>query len=77
MPNLKINIRSPLQYISAGQFQSETPWTHARRNIDSFELIVGVRKILYIQEENHPFQVGPGDVLLLCPHRTHFGYAEC
>ncbi len=71
---LKTDIRQPLEFISAGQFHSLRPWTHSRRVIDSFELIVGVRGTLHIQQHNNRYAVEPGSALLLLPGETHFGY---
>ncbi|WP_256761869.1 AraC family transcriptional regulator [Cohnella sp. WQ 127256] len=75
MQLLKTNVTLPLEFLSAGQFVTDVPWTHSHRTIDSFELIIGVKGTLYMQQEDEKFEVGPGDVLLLLPNRTHQGYA--
>ncbi|MDF2958606.1 MAG: AraC family transcriptional regulator [Paenibacillus sp.] len=72
----KANIANPIEFISGGQFVSEIPWIHSKRNIDSFEIIIGVNKTLYIQQEDIQYEVKPGDVLLLPPGHTHQGYME-
>ncbi|PZE21083.1 helix-turn-helix transcriptional regulator [Paenibacillus xerothermodurans] len=77
MQTLKADIQKPMQFISAGQFVSEVPWSHSRRSIDSYEVIIGVQGTLYIQQEDTPHEVKPGDVLLLLPNRVHFGHAVC
>lgn len=71
---LKTEIRQPLEFISAGQFHSTRPWTHSRRVIDSFEIIIGVRGTLYIQQQDDRYAVEPGSTLLLLPGETHLGY---
>lgn len=77
MPFLKASIDTPVEFISAGHFISDVSWVHSKRMIDSFEIIIGVNKTLYIQQDDNQYQVNPGDVLLLLPHRTHLGYAMC
>ncbi|WP_017434283.1 helix-turn-helix domain-containing protein [Saccharococcus caldoxylosilyticus] len=77
MKFLKVNINKPVHFISGGQFITEQPWTHSQRIIDSFEIIIGINKILYIQEDNTQYEVKPGDVLLLLPNHVHKGYIEC
>ncbi|MCD9021149.1 helix-turn-helix domain-containing protein [Cohnella silvisoli] len=75
MQLLKTNITVPLEFVSAGQFMTDVPWTHSQRTIDSFELIIGVKGTLYMQQEEEKFEVRPGDVLLLLPNRIHQGFA--
>lgn len=77
MKVLKININKPVHFISGGLFITERPWIHSQRIIDSFEIIIVLNKILYIQEGSTKYEVKPGDVLLLLPNRIHKGYIEC
>jgi AraC-like DNA-binding protein len=74
---LKMGVRTPLVFVSSGQFASEEAWSHATRIINSFEVIIGVNKILYIKQEDTEYQVAPGEVLLLLPGRVHTGYRQC
>jgi AraC-like DNA-binding protein len=74
---LKADVSTPIEFISGGQFVSDIPWTHSRRSIDSFEIIIGVKKSLYIQQNNIQYEVGPGGVHLILPGQIHFGYKEC
>ncbi|WP_158602282.1 AraC family transcriptional regulator [Cohnella endophytica] len=71
---LKTEIRQPFEFLSAGQFNALQPWTHARREIDSFEIIIGAKGTLHIQQQEERYAVEPGSVLLLLPGETHFGY---
>ncbi|XID90313.1 AraC family transcriptional regulator [Paenibacillaceae bacterium WGS1546] len=71
---LKTEIRQPLEFVSTGQFHSLRPWTHTRRMIDSYEIIIGVRGTLHIQQQNDRYAVEPGCALLLLPGETHAGY---
>ncbi|MCV9884104.1 AraC family transcriptional regulator [Metabacillus halosaccharovorans] len=74
---LKTSIHTPIEFISGGYFMSETPWIHSKRNIDSFEIIIGVNKTLYMEQGEHKYEVNPGDVLLILPHQPHGGFATC
>ncbi|QMV43684.1 helix-turn-helix transcriptional regulator [Cohnella cholangitidis] len=71
---VKTDIRKPLEFLSAGQFHSPIPWTHSRRTIDSYEIIVGVRGTMYIEQGEERYAVIPGSVLLLPPGLPHSGY---
>lgn len=71
---LKTNIDPPLTHISNGRFMSAEPWMHIKRNIDSFVLIIGLQGTVFIQQGDEQYEVNPGQVLLLIPHTTHFGY---
>ncbi|AWB45598.1 AraC family transcriptional regulator [Paenibacillus sp. CAA11] len=74
MSFIKVNVDWPIPFTSAGEFLSEAAWSHADRVMDSYELILGVNGIVYIQEEENKYEVGPGDLLLLSPGRRHAGY---
>ncbi|GGG25758.1 helix-turn-helix domain-containing protein [Paenibacillus abyssi] len=77
MKYFKTSIDKPVEFISCGLFVSNVPWTHTSRTIDSFEIIIGVNKCLYIAQNNVEYKVGPGDVLLLLPGHVHHGYKPC
>ena len=74
---LKTTVHTPVEFISGGQFVSNRAWTHTKRIIDSYEIIIGVNKTLYIQQDDIQYEVNPGDILLLIPYHTHLGYAAC
>ena len=74
---MKFNITSPLQFTLGGQFESIHPWTHAKRIIDTYELMIGTKETLYMQQEDQRHEVNPGDIMLLEPYRLHEGYNEC
>jgi AraC-like DNA-binding protein len=73
----KTNIQKPIEFISGGFFVSDVPWTHSVRTIDTFEIIIGVNKCLYISQNEVDYEVHPGNVLLLLPGHTHRGYRIC
>lgn len=72
---LKATISKPLQFISAGIFTAETTWTHMERVIDSFELMIGIRGKVFMQQDEDRYTLGEGDTLLLLPGHLHKGYA--
>jgi len=75
MQVLKTSVAAPLEFVSAGQFVTDVPWTHSERTIDSFELIIGVKGTIFIQQDEEKFEIKPGDILLLLPNRVHRGFA--
>jgi AraC-like DNA-binding protein len=77
MRYLKGNIARPIEFLSCGQFYSEVPWTHSRRCLDSFEIIIGIEECLYIAQGEEKHEVRPGDVLVLLPGVVHEGYRTC
>lgn len=76
MKLLKLLCKNTVNYLSSGHFLATEPWTHMRRISDSFEIIIGVKGTLYIQQEEEKYQVNPGDILLLLPGRIHEGYKQ-
>lgn len=70
----KASLERPFSYISSGQFISEGNWIHKKRNMDSFEIIIGVRGTAYIMQDDIKYEVVPGSVLLLLSGHTHTGY---
>ncbi|MCS7464900.1 AraC family transcriptional regulator [Paenibacillus doosanensis] len=77
MNYLKINIEKPAEFVSGGLFVSDVPWTHSRRIVDSFEIIIGISGCLYISQGQAEYEVKPGDVLLILPGQMHQGYRMC
>ncbi|HEX3038038.1 MAG TPA: AraC family transcriptional regulator [Oscillospiraceae bacterium] len=73
---LKADVTTPLSYISCGQFLSSGNWMHAKRNIDSFELIYGIKGCAYIQQDEDKYEITEGTALLLLPGHVHMGYQE-
>ncbi|WP_202081155.1 helix-turn-helix domain-containing protein [Caldalkalibacillus salinus] len=77
MKYLKLDIERPVEYISGGRFVTEVPWTHSKRVIDSYELIIGVNETLYMEQDGVQYEVNPGQAVILLPHLTHRGYRVC
>lgn len=65
-----------MNYHSSGHFVSTQPWTHMKRMGENFEIIIGLKGTLYIQQQGEKYEVKPGDVLLLLPGQLHEGYKQ-
>lgn len=71
----KTNINKPLSYYKSGQFICENNWKHKSFIFDKdYEIIIGLKGTIYIQQGNEKYAVNPGDVLFLIPGVVHFGY---
>jgi len=70
----KASLERPFTYISSGQFISEGNWIHSKRNMDSYEIIIGVKGTAFIMQDDIKYEVVPSSVLLLLPGHTHTGY---
>ncbi|MDP4097270.1 AraC family transcriptional regulator [Paenibacillus sp. P96] len=77
MKFLKTDITNPVEFISCGHFISSVPWTHSERCIDSYEVLIGVHKTLYISQNGVEYELQPGQVLLLQPGLVHHGHKPC
>ncbi|MFS0638144.1 AraC family transcriptional regulator [Mesobacillus foraminis] len=74
---LKVDVNRPVEFISCGQFIAIEPWIHTKRNLKSFEIIIGVNDTLYIMQEDIQYEVKPGEILLLLSSQTHQGFKVC
>ena len=70
------DIAMPLKHISCGKLVSGNQWTHPRRIINSYVLILGLEGNAHIQQGNEKSLVKPGTALLLLPETEHFGYEK-
>jgi len=62
------------EYISCGRFVAEEVWTHKRRKLDSWEILLGLEGCVYLGEEEKKFVLEAGDLLILQAHKQHFAY---
>lgn len=74
MSYLLANIERPLIFSSCGHFVSDGGWTHSKRVIDNYEIIIGLTGTLYIRQDSENYEISPGDVLTLYPGKVHSGY---
>lgn len=71
VPSFPTFVESNKTHYSVGQ-------THPNRNhLPYFDLIFVVSGTLYITEENTPFIISSGEMLILCPNRHHFATKPC
>ncbi|SFQ32831.1 helix-turn-helix domain-containing protein [Salibacterium halotolerans] len=75
--HIKTSTKKPLEFISAGQFISSKPWTHEKRVIDSYELIIGVNDTLYMKQSDQKYNIEPGQAMLVLPDQIHEGFCPC
>jgi AraC-like DNA-binding protein len=69
------DIDSLPSYESGGRFISRGGWIHQRRIIDSFELLVGIEGVAYLEQDDCRYELIPGSALFFLPGLTHGGYA--
>ncbi|MDF2668601.1 MAG: AraC family transcriptional regulator [Paenibacillus sp.] len=50
---------------------------HFRRSFEVFDMLIVVKGNLYMTEEGRPYEVGPGELLLLEPGLQHWGHESC
>lgn len=74
MLHITFSIQQPISFVSAGTFLHEEQWIHSERVIDSFEIIIGVEGVLYLQQGEERYEVREGNMLLLLPGMVHRGY---
>ncbi|OXS73137.1 helix-turn-helix transcriptional regulator [Domibacillus enclensis] len=74
---LHASLEQPVLFTLGGKFVTDIHWTHMKRSMGDYEMIIGIHGTLYIQCEATAFEVKPGDVLILPPHKVHQGYKEC
>ena len=57
-----------------GKFISNGEWIHPDRTIDSYEIIFVTKGEVYINEDGIKYQLSKNEILILQPHRRHYGY---
>ncbi len=63
----------PVRFLSAGSLTNEDQFLHAKRAIQSYELICVAKGTLHIQAGQRSYALGPGQFVLLFPEECHFG----
>lgn len=75
MKYLLASVEELVKFVNAGIFKAtECEYRHKTRVINSFELIYIISGVLYIGEEDTKYELKEGDVIILYPGLTHFGY---
>lgn len=65
-----------IQYISSGQFQTDSRWIHPKRVCDSNEIIFVQKGVVHIAEEDNRYELHKNDLLILEKNRLHYGYRQ-
>lgn len=60
----------------AGQFYTDTPWIHPTTSIESYEMILVLNGVVYMQEENIEYTLNPNDFILLDADKIHGGFKQ-
>ncbi|MFA9455664.1 AraC family transcriptional regulator [Halalkalibacter sp. AB-rgal2] len=71
---IKSSVEQPINFHSGGQFITTENWTHMKRNIDIFVVIINLNETLYIEQNDQRYTVLPGEILFLVPGQLHVGF---
>ncbi len=63
-----------VRYVNCGKFICDGEWQHPDRTIDWYTVIFVTKGNVYIQESDTKYTLKKDDVVLLSPHKRHFGY---
>ncbi|WP_282937002.1 AraC family transcriptional regulator [Paenibacillus sp. RC67] len=65
------------QFLTAGYSIWKKGMQHFERCFEVYDLILVCSGTLYMTEDDTPYDIGAGQMLLLEPGRTHFGHRPC
>ena len=71
---IDFDLSSPAKYVSGGWFSSDGFWTHPRRKLDTYVLLVGIKGMAKIQVKDKIYSLTHNDILLLPSGIEHFGF---
>ncbi len=71
---IRLHNGSHFSFHMIGEFQSDGAWSHPRTTIDTYEIILVLSGVVFIQEGDISYELHPNDVLILEPHKIHGGY---
>lgn len=63
----------PARFASVGNLINDNGFLHAKRTLDSYELISVTQGILHINSGDREYHVGPGEFVILFPGECHYG----
>jgi AraC-like DNA-binding protein len=64
----------PYRLHMGGHFLAKEPWSHMARKISDYELLLGVSEVVYLEVDGEPFEIKPGDAMILKPGQFHRGF---
>lgn len=65
-----------VKYMSSGFNEFHEDWIHAKRYLESYELLFVTRGEIYLQEDEQKYVISEGNILILSPFRINFGYMK-
>ncbi|WP_054955157.1 helix-turn-helix transcriptional regulator [Paenibacillus dakarensis] len=74
---LELTIPPLPQLVTIGHSIWEPGQQHLRRSFDVYDMLFVMKGTLYISEEDVPFEIREGSMLVLEPNRQHVGYRPC
>ncbi|WP_308635163.1 AraC family transcriptional regulator [Paenibacillus silvisoli] len=77
MDCLQLPIPPLPQFVTVGHSVWRPGNQHFERNFPMYDLLLVVKGTFYITEDDTPYSIGAGNLLLLEPGRTHFGHRPC
>ncbi|MDR2305572.1 MAG: AraC family ligand binding domain-containing protein, partial [Treponema sp.] len=66
-----------LIHVSSGQLLNQKNFVHKRRNLDTFVIIICIKGILYIAQDDQRYTLTENQFLILFSGHEHYGYREC
>lgn len=64
----------PIKYVSCGNLINNHGFVHARRNLDSFLLIIVQKGTLHISQANEDYDIKENQFIVLFADHEHYGY---
>lgn len=65
-----------IRFVSGGLFESNGFWTHPKRTLDDYELLVCRKGVFRLHANEQTFELTEGQGLFLLPGEQHFGLGE-
>ena len=75
MLTLSHNYHGAVLYEKSALFVAKEGFRHKKRQIQNYEILFVTKGTVYFQEGERQYVLNPGDVFIVSPHMTHFGYA--
>ncbi|MFE5318737.1 AraC family transcriptional regulator [Paenibacillus sp. NPDC056579] len=77
MDILQLSIPPLPQFLTAGHSVWRSGMQHFERCFEVYDLVLVCSGALYMTEDETPYEVEAGEVLLLEPGKTHYGHRSC
>lgn len=71
---LKFENGNYFSYDMIGEFRSAGEWLHPKRKIENYEAILVLEGNVYIAEEKKEYSLQKNELIILEPHKEHYGY---